>query len=182
MSFFDPVYQILDRIFYPVFNLLPVNEKVSIMVGIFFVSALIAIITTAVTVKVIDQEEMKINKKKLKDFQKKMNEAREKGDEKKLKKITAEMMEIQGEVMRDSFKPMMYTMAPIILVFSWLRQYELLQTFILKNSYLVSLPFNLPRLPFGWHPGGPVLGWLGWYIVCSFMTSTVVRKIFKIQM
>jgi uncharacterized membrane protein (DUF106 family) len=175
MGIFDPFYSILDTAFYPFFNLLP-DQRVSYLVGIFFVSILIAFITTLVTSKVIDQDEMKANKATLKEFQEKLNKAREKGDEKKMKKLTNEMMGVQSDVMKGSFKPLMYTMLPIIIVFRWLGQYAPLQTFIIDNgNYLVSLPFSLPKF-------GTELGWLGWYIVCSFMTSTAIRKIFKVHM
>jgi uncharacterized membrane protein (DUF106 family) len=175
MGIFDPVFKVINPLFSPVFNLAPGNERLSFMLGIFFVSILIALITTVATLKVIDQDEMKANKKRLKQFQEKMNVARDKGDEKKLKKLTSEMMGVQSEVMKGSFKPMMYTMIPIIVVFRWLGQYGPLQKFILDNGYLVSLPFTLPRF-------GTELGWLGWYIICSFMTSTVIRKVFKVHM
>jgi uncharacterized membrane protein (DUF106 family) len=176
MGMLDPFYGVLDIAFHPFFNLTSENQRLSFMLGIFTVSILIALITTVVTARAIDQDEMKANKKKLKAFQDKISEARKKGDEKKMKKLTSEMMEIQGEVMKGSFKPMMYTFPPIILVFNWLRQYAPLQTFIIENgNYLISLPFTLPRF-------GTELGWLGWYIVCSFMTSTLIRKIFKLQM
>ncbi len=182
MGLFDPVYQVLDLLFGFMFNFFADDLKLSLMTGIFIVSGLIALITTAVTAKVIDQNEIKKGKKRLKEFQDKINKAQEKKDEKKVKKLTSEMMQVQSEVMKNSIKPLMYTMVPIILVFSWMRQYAPLQNFILEKSYLVLLPFNMPGLPFSWHPGGPYLGWLGWYIVCSFMTSTLIRKMFKIQM
>jgi len=179
MSMFDPFYSIFDTIFYPFFNILP-DPRVSYMVGVFVVSIVIALITTVATSKFVDQEEMKANKAMLKAFQEKINKAREKGDEKKIKKFTNEMMSVQSEVMKGSFKPLMYTMPPIIVVFQWLHHYwelELLsQTFITDGSnYLISLPFSLPKY-------GTELGWLGWYILCSFMTSTAIRKIFKVQM
>jgi len=182
MSLFSPFYHLLDLLFQRFFNLLPGNEKLSLMLGIYFVSLVIAALTTAVTARVIDQEEMKHNKEMLKEFQERLRKAREKGDEKRMKKISEEMMEVQAEVMKNSFKPMLYTLIPIIVVFSWLRQYAPLQNFISDKGYLVLLPFSMPRLPFGWHPGGPHLGWLGWYIVCSFMTSALARKIFKVHM
>ncbi len=175
MSLFDPFYGIFDTLFYPFFNLVP-DPRVSYMVGVFFVSIIIALITTVATAKVVDQGEMKVNKATLKDFQEKITVAREKGDEKKMKKLTNEMMGVQSEVMKGSFKPLMYTMLPIIIVFRWLGHYWELQTFITDGSnYLISLPFSLPKY-------GTELGWLGWYIICSFMTSTAIRKIFKVQM
>jgi uncharacterized membrane protein (DUF106 family) len=179
MGLFDPFFSIFDTIFYPVFNLLP-DPRVSYMVGVFFVSIFIALITTLATSKFVDPEEMKSNKATLKAFQEKINKAREKGDEKKIKKFTNEMMGVQSEVMKGSFKPLMYTMPPIIIVFQWLHHYWdyywSLQTFITDvPNYLISLPFSLPKY-------GTELGWLGWYIICSFMTSTAIRKIFKVQM
>lgn len=175
MGVFDPFYGVLDKIFLPVFTLFPENEKLSMMVGIFMVSVLIAFITTLVTSKVIDQDEMKFNKKRLKEFQEKLKTTREKGDEKKLKKIQSQMLEVQSEVMKGSFKPMIYTFIPIIIVFQWLGQYEALQTYINMYQHLVTLPFTLPIF-------GSELGWLGWYIICSFMSSTVIRKVFNLHM
>jgi uncharacterized membrane protein (DUF106 family) len=175
MGALDPFYRVLDSVFAPIFNLTPENERLSLLIGIFFVSAVIALITTIATAKAIDQDEMKETKKKLKDLKEKVDEARKKGDEKKMKKTSEKMMAVQMEQSKNAFKPMIYTFPPIIVVFQWLRQYGPLQTFILDNNFLVSLPFTLPRY-------GDQLGWLGWYIVCSFMTSTVIRKVFKIQM
>jgi uncharacterized membrane protein (DUF106 family) len=77
MAVFDFFYSFLDLLFNPVFNI-SAEKKVSYMVGIFFVSALIAFITTLVTSKVIDQDEMKQNKKKLKEFQEKVKRGYEK--------------------------------------------------------------------------------------------------------
>ncbi len=175
MSVFDPFFGVLDSILGPMFALSPENQKLSLMIGIFTVSVLIALITTIVTSKVIDQEEMKSNKRRLKEFQEKLKTTREKGDEKKLKKIQSQMLEVQSEVMKGSFKPMLYTFVPIIIVFQWLSQYETLQTYINMYQHLVTLPFTLPIF-------GSELGWLGWYIVCSFMSSTVIRKVFNLHM
>jgi uncharacterized membrane protein (DUF106 family) len=170
----DPIYSILDLAFQPVFTLFPDDQKVSLMVGIFVVSILISLITTTVTAKVVDQEEMKANKKRFNEIKEKYEKAVQKGDDKKAKKIQSDMMGAQKELMSGSFKPMMYTFIPIILVFRWLYQYAPLQTFILEKDYLISLPFALPKF-------GTQLGWLGWYIVCSLMTSTVIRKVFNLQ-
>ncbi|RMF89679.1 MAG: DUF106 domain-containing protein [Methanobacteriota archaeon] len=175
MAVFEPFYGILDTLFHPVFSLFPGDQKLSLMTGIFVVSIIISLITTVVTVKVIDQDEMKRNKKKLKTYQERFTEATKKGDEKRAKKIQSEMMQVQSQVMKSSFAPMLYTFVPIIIVFRWLYQYAPLQTFILEKGYLVSLPFTLPRY-------GTELGWLGWYIICSLMTSTVIRKAFNLQM
>jgi uncharacterized membrane protein (DUF106 family) len=174
MGIFDPFYTILDAVFQPFFSLIPYDERISFMVGIFIVSIFIAFITTFATARVIDQDEMKKNKKKLSAIKEKFEAATKAKDDKKAKKFQSEMMSVQGETMKNSIKPMMYTFPPIILVFQWLRQYGPLQTFIFENDFLVSLPFTLPKY-------GNQFGWLGWYIVCSFMTSTVLRKIFKIQ-
>ena len=175
MGLLSPLYTSLDVIFAPFFSLTP-EVRTSMMLGIFFISLLVSFITTLATAKVVDQDEMKKIKKKINDFKEKISEARKAGDEKRVTKLTEKMTKLSLEQSKNAFKPMIYTMAPILLVFRWQGQYGPLQTFIIDNgNFLVSLPFSLPKF-------GTELGWLGWYIICSFMTSTVIRKMFKIQM
>lgn len=128
----------------------------------------------AITAKVVDQGEMKTLKEKMAKYQEKVKAAQQENDTKELNKASKEMMGLQSTMMSKSMKPMLYTMLPIIVLFGWLRQYPDLQNFVNGQGYLIMLPFALPFF-------GTKLGWLGWYIMCSFPTSSLMRKALKMD-
>lgn len=151
------------------------------MLGVFFMAFIVSALISIVSAKVIDQKELKALREELSGYQKKMKEAQEKKDTKKLNKLQKQMMEKQSAMMSMSFKPMIYNMAPILLIFGWMRNFEPLQAFsllpveTLGKSVIVELPLALPHY-------GNYLGWFGWYILCSFPLSTLIRKILKLEM
>jgi uncharacterized membrane protein (DUF106 family) len=150
------------------------NDRFNVMFGVFVISTLVSAIIVIITSKVIDQKEMKELRSKMAKFQEKARAAQKKKDTKQLSKVNKEMMSLQSKMMSKSLKPMIYTMIPIILIFSWLSQYGYLKSFIELHGYVVVLPFSLPI----W---GTKLKWLGWYILCSFATSPLIKKVFNIE-
>ena len=170
---FESIYRVTDVLLSPLFHLTS-NQEFNILFGVFLVATIVSAIITFVTAKVVDQKEMKRYKELLKKYQDKMVKAQKKGDMKTTKKAQSKLMGVQSEMMKNSFAPMLYTMPPIILIFSWLRQYEYLQSYIAVQGYAVLLPFTLPKF-------GASLGWLGWYILCSFATSITIKKVFGIE-
>ncbi len=163
----------MDGIFGPLFHISS-NPQVSAIVGVMFISLLVSVIIVAITSKIVDQKRMKELKAKTASYQEKIKKAQKTKNLKKVSSIQKEMMKYQKEMMGMSMKPMMYTMIPIIVIFTWLRQYDVLNDFIVQQGYLVALPFALPKF-------GSTLGWLGWYILCSFPMSVLIKKIFKIE-
>ena len=125
-------------------------------------SLLITIFITLIYKKVTDQSEMKRLRDELKSMQKEIKEKKDQPEK---------MMEIQKglaaknlEYMKHSFKPMLYTFFPVILVFYWLRGiFE-------ETGTLLTLPI------FGWN-----LNWLWTYIVFSLVFSLIVRKVMKVH-
>lgn len=122
------------------------NPKVSIIVF----SALITLISTAVTAWLTDQEHMKEMKARQKELNKQLKTA--KPGEKLFKEIQAEIMQITGTMMKAQFKPMLVTIVPFLILFAWLR-----------NTYEPLM-------------GGY---WIAYYIVSSIVFSTIYRKVFK---
>jgi len=178
------LYGFLDLTFGWMFRL-TANTKTDMLIGIFGVSLLISLFINAITLKVVDQKDMKEKKKKLKEYQEKFNEATKAKDTKKLQKAQREMLELQAEFSKHAMKPMMYYMPLILLIFAWLRNFQPLQSYIAANAgFIIQLPFSFPlSISKFLQMGRPdALGWLGWYLLCSFMTSTVIRKILKIHM
>ena len=173
-------YSFLDP-FLGVFFKFTASEHLNSMLGVFFMAVIVSALISLVSAKVIDQKELKALREELSGYQKKMKEAQDANDEKKLKKLSKQMMEKQSAMMTMSFKPMIYNMVPILLIFGWMRGYGPLQAFsllpyeTLGKTVVVELPFALPHY-------GNYLGWFGWYILCSFPISTLIRKILKLEM
>lgn len=169
MSMYTP----LDSVFGLVFHL-TADDNFNALFGVCFMSVLISVIIMVITAKVMDQKEMKRLKEKLTKYQERIKAAQKKNDTKQVNKISKEMMGLQSKMMTNSMKPMLYTMLPIIIIFGWLRHYPDLQNFIEVQGYLVMLPFVMPYF-------GAKLGWLGWYILCSFPASSLMRKALKMD-
>jgi uncharacterized membrane protein (DUF106 family) len=167
------MYTPLDSIFGIVFHL-TADAKLNMLFGVMTMSILVSTIIMVITAKVQDQKELKKIKGKMSKLQEKLKAAQKKNDTKQANKISKEMMGMQSTMMTNTMKPMLYTFVPIIIIFGWLRQYPDLQNFIEVQGYLVTLPFALPY----W---GSKLGWLGWYILCSFPASSLIRKVLKMD-
>ena len=84
--------------------------------------------------------------------------------------------------MDNSFKPMIVTFVPIIIIFWWMRS-SVISSLIVHlppAAYYISLtPIwhfigsfiygGTPTVPFG-------IGWLLWYMICTFAMSQIIRK------
>ena len=122
------------------------NPKTSIIA----ISALVTLVMTLVTKKVTDQERMRELKKISKACQIKLKD--NKGNPESIQKINKEMMDCSMELMKHSFKPMIYTFIPIIILFWWI-----------KDVYT-----------------GVLSGWIWWYIGASILSSIIFRKVFDV--
>ena len=120
-----------------------------------------------------------------KAFQKELRDAQKRGDGKKIAELQArqtEMMQDQSKMMTNSFKPMIVTFVPIILIFFWMR------TSVISGLVVILPPsvYWVTLTPF-WHFIGHFLyggnatipygiGWLLWYMNCTFGMSQILRK------
>jgi uncharacterized membrane protein (DUF106 family) len=152
------------------------NQQFNFMFGVFFIAVIVSIFINVIRSRTIDPKEMKKLREEMADYQERMREAQKKGDMKEFNKVQKEMMARQSAMMARSLKPMMYTSLPVILIFRWLRNYRPLSVFIASHGgALVRLPFVLPH----W---GNHLGWLGWYILCSFSLSSLIKILLEVEM
>ncbi len=175
------IYQGLNVILNPLINLDPNPQNP--MFAIFVISTLVAFVTTMANKLLVNQDRLQALKKEMQEFQQEMNEARKAGDTQALEKIQrkqSDFMNKQKEMMTMSFKPMIVTFLPIILVFYWMSQDPSI------SQTLVTLPqiaYYVLLVPI-WHsiyvPAATTppltIGWLGWYILCSFAMSQIFRK------
>ncbi len=169
-----PIFILMDSTLGLLFGLFGTNYAANVMFGVFAISTLVSGIITFITSRVVDQAEMKRLKARMSKIQEELKDAQKKGSAKEVNKLQSEMMRNSGEMWRNSTKPMFFTMVPIILIFAWLGKYEYLRLYVVHNGYVAMLPFALPFI-------GDRLGWLGWYILTSFATSPLIRKLTKME-
>tara|TARA_B100001971_G_C18243476_1_gene572544 strand:- start:905 stop:1465 length:561 start_codon:yes stop_codon:yes gene_type:complete len=167
------VYKTVDAFFGPIFHITS-DPNLNAILGVMIISILVSAAIVGITSKVVDQNKMKSLKSQVAVYQDDIKKAQKRKDLKKISSIQKEMMSHQKSMMMVSMRPMMFTMLPILVIFTWLRQYEVLLDFISLKGYLVALPFTLPKF-------GSTLGWLGWYILCSFPMSILIKKLFKLE-
>lgn len=125
------------------------NARISILVLSFLVTLFITIITYYMT----DRKRMK----ELRDKQKalRIEIKKHKDNPQKMMELNKQMIEDMPEQLKHSFKPMLITMIPIIIIFAWLRSTFAL-TVIAKT-------------------------WFWWYIGSSIVFSIILRKVFGLQ-
>lgn len=178
-----PIYGILNTIFNPILALdpNPTNPALTVLIIAFIVS----LITTIANKYLVDQDELNERQKAMKDFNKELRDAQKRGDGKKVAELQAkqaEMMKDQTAMMTDQFKPMIVTFVPIILIFFWMRSSAIHDLVIIlpKTVYWVILtPLwhfigsflygGKATIPYG-------IGWLLWYMICTFGMSQILRK------
>ena len=179
----DAVINVLNAIFNPLLAMdpNPTNPALTVLVIAFIVS----LITTIANKLLVDQDEMNRVQAERKEFQKELREAQKRGDGKKVAELQAqqtEMMQKQSAMMTNSFKPMFVTFIPIILIFFWMRTSAIHDLVIIlpQSVYWVTLTPMWHALG-GFIYGGKAtipygIGWLLWYMICTFGISQIIRK------
>lgn len=118
--------------------------------SIILLSFLVTLVMTLITKKFTNQARMKELKELQKEYNKKLKENRENPDV--MMRIQKDMMSSSMELMKHSFKPMIITALPLLILFWWIK---------------------------GIYSG--VLGyWIWYYIGASVISSIILRKIFNV--
>jgi uncharacterized membrane protein (DUF106 family) len=121
--------------------------------AIILISLLVTIFITVVRYYMTDRERMKEIKERQKELRKEMKEF--KNNPEKMMEINKKMLEDMPEQMKMSFKPMIITLIPLLILFKWLWS-----------------AFSATSL------GG---AWLWWYIGSSIVFSIILSKVFGLQ-
>jgi uncharacterized membrane protein (DUF106 family) len=132
-----------------IIDLILVNPRTSIIILSFCVTLFITIVTHFVT----DREVMREIKRKQKWIQQEMKKYKDNAD--KMMELNKQMMEHLPEQMKQSFKPMLITIVPLLIFFFWLR--GVFATTIIAST------------------------WIWWYIGSSIIFSMILRKVFKLD-
>ena len=122
--------------------------KISIVV----VAGIISLFISLVNYFVLDKDRVR----ELRDKQKHLNEQMKvhKENPQKLKEIQSEMMSHMGESMKHSFKPMIITTIPLLVVLPFIRH------LFAETTIAYS--------------------WFWWYFVSAIVFSMIFRKLFKL--
>ena len=182
-DFFGIILNVLNVIFNPVLALDPNPQNPALTVVI--VAFIVSLITNIANKYLVDQDKVNESQKKSRELSSRLREAQKKGDGKEIAKLQAEQTEMlknQNEVMMQSFKPMIVTMVPIVLIFFWMRASPISHLVLI----LPTPAYWLTLTPF-WHTIGSILyggkatipngiGWLLWYMICTFGMSQILRK------
>ena len=182
----DPIgiiNEALNAVFNPLLALdpNPTNPALTVLVIAFIVSLL----TTIANKYLVDQDALNERQKAMQDFNKELREAQKRGDGKKMAELQAkqaDMMKDQSEMMTEQFKPMIVTFVPIILIFFWMRSSAIHNLVIIlpKTVYWVTLTplwHVLGSFLYGGQATIPYgIGWLLWYMICTFGMSQILRK------
>jgi len=119
------------------------------LISLIIFSGIITLISTLVTKWLTNQEHLKSLKERQKQIQKDLKN--HKPGEKMFEELQNEMLQISMVMMKSSFKPMLVTIIPFLVLFNWLR----------KNY-------------------DPILAhWIWYYIGSSIIFSVIYRKMFK---
>jgi uncharacterized membrane protein (DUF106 family) len=136
------------------------------LLSIIGISVALALGSTLVYKYATDQNLMKAMREEIKKIQAEMKE--NKSNPQKIAELQSKAMPLNMKLMSQSFKPMILTIVPFIIIFMLLGK-------IYGSMTVVSLPFHFPlsKLTTG-------LGWIGTYIIFSMVFTTVFRKALKI--
>lgn len=168
----------------------PVILVIGPILAIVIIAVVVSLLTTVAQKLLVDQDRLIYLQKEMKSFQQEMMEARKSNDPKALEKVQAKQMEfmsLQKEMMTNSFKPMIVTFLPIIIIFWWISQDALLNHMVVYLPTVAYYVFLVPLFhmfyqPSPWVPAGIMaIEWLGWYILCTFGFSFLFRKLLGVK-
>jgi uncharacterized membrane protein (DUF106 family) len=182
---FESFFSALNPLFDPLIN--AVGPILAVMV----IAIIIAFVTTLATKLLVNQDRLAYLQKEMKEYNQEMVQARKSNDPKAMEKVQKRQMEfmsLQKEMMFMSFKPMIVTWVPVLILFYWMIQSQLNQVVLILPTFvyyvlLVPIWHAIPIAYFQAVTGNPVMSitWLGWYFLCSFGFSQVFRKLMGVK-
>ena len=146
--------EVLDWIFHPL--VAPFTPLWSVIILSFVITLFVTLAYKFFT----DQKLLKSIKEEMKQLQGEVKKARDNPE--RMMQLNQEMMRKNAILLKSSFKPMVITLIPILIIFGWLRK-----TFGNNGDLL--------------HIFGLSFGWLGTYIISSIIFSMVLRKVLKVH-
>ena len=146
------------------------------LVFIFIISGVASAILAILNKMLVDQDRLKEIQKYVADHNKRQMKAHKEKNDAELKALEpgrAKVMQMQHEMMKMQM-PVFASLLPFFAVFI------VLGKIADANAWgeFITLPWGSAIPLFGMKNG--VLGWLGWYILCSFPLTTAFRKALRL--
>lgn len=138
----------------------PIVNNFSARISVIVVAFILTLLITLVYKFFTDQKVLKAIKGEVKELQQEMKKFRDNPE--KMMQINKDIMSKNAIVMKSSFKPLIITLVPVLLIFSWLRT-----TFSDAGDLI-----NIFGLKFGW---------FGTYVIFSIIFSIALRKLLKVH-
>ncbi len=126
--------------------------------GLLILTFIITLVTTLAYKYFTDQKQMEQLKGEMKEIQNQLKDSNESTEKKMALQKT--VLEKNMHYMKQSFKPMLITFLPIIILFGWLRNYY--------------IALGNPKIFFG-------LTWIWTYLIFSLIFSILLRKLLKVH-
>lgn len=130
------------------------------LLSIIGISAALALGSTIVYKYATDQNLVKAMREEIKKIQDEMKQ--NKTNPQKIAELQSKAMPLNMKLMSQSFKPMILTLIPFIVIFALLGK-------VYANMIIIPLPFWAGHLK-----------WVGVYIIFSMIFTTAFRKILKV--
>jgi len=132
-----------------IIDLIQNNPRISIII----ISLMVTIFITVVRYYMTDRVRMKEIRDRQKELRKEMKQFRNHPE--KMMELNKQILEDMPEQMKQSFKPMLITLIPILLIFGWM-----------KSTYAIT---------------DIASSWLWWYIGSSIIFSIILSKASGLQ-
>jgi uncharacterized membrane protein (DUF106 family) len=127
----------IDSIFNPVFGWM---LKIPPILAIIILALLLGLISTLLQKYLTDQARMKRLRDDTKKYQEQMKKVRDKPEQ--MMKIQQKILPIQMELMKESFKPLLVSLIPFLLIFFWLSNHLAYHPITPEQPFVVSAEFD----------------------------------------
>lgn len=148
------------------------------------VGVLLAVISSVITVKMVDVEKLKTGQEELRAWQRKLSEARKTMDPVLLQELTndqSRIMQIQLSMQSARMKPCCVFYVPFLIIFAILNGlYGAAPVAVLPFNPQNALPFLEPWLGVYVSGAGFGLWFWSWYMLSALGLGTMVRRVFGI--
>lgn len=158
---------IIDQIFLPINNAFafvfaPLNIFPPI-ISVMLLSSLLTVLVILVTRVFVNTKVLREIKDEMEKIREELTAAQKQGDKEAADNHLKRMMAVNSKYMTHSFKATIVSIVVLALFLPYLK-------FKYEGLIVANLPLTVPFI-------GNTLGWLGWYVLVSFMIGWVFRKV-----
>jgi uncharacterized membrane protein (DUF106 family) len=127
---------IIDAVFNPVFGWLLHTPPI---LALLILATLLAVVSTLLQKYLTDQAKMRRLRDDTKRYQEQMKKLKDKPEE--MMKVQQKMLPLQMDLMKESFKPLLVSMLPFLLIFFWLSSHFAFLPILPGQEFTVTATF-----------------------------------------